>query len=58
MNLNDATFRTRPIVEDAPKEAWVERACKRITQFNEIALVGIGAAFAWYVVEVVKELMK
>ena len=51
-------FRTRSIVEDTSNEAWAEYTCKRITQFNKVALVGIGAAFAWYVVEVVKELMK
>ena len=58
MNLNDATFRAQPVTDDPPREIWVERTCKRITRVKEIALVGLGAAFAWYVVEVVKELMK
>ena len=58
MNLNNAIFRAQPVAEDPPREIWVERACKRITRVKEIALVGLGAAGAWYVVEVVKEFMK
>ena len=58
MNLNDATFRAQPVTEDPTREIWVERACKRLTRFNEIALWALGVAFAWYIVEVIKELMK
>ena len=51
-------FRAQPVTEDPTREIWVERACKRLTRFNEIALWALGVAFAWYIVEVIKELMK
>ena len=51
-------FRAQPVAEDPPREIWIEKACKRITQFNEIALWALGVTFTWYIVEVIKELMK
>lgn len=57
MSLRDATYRPRPEPDPEP-ESRIERACKRITQFNEIAVGSLVVALFVYAIAVVWELTR